>query len=214
MNHLPVIVKTVVATVALVLLLVVLGTPSLYKFKIPMYMIEGEGLGVFKTDIKVENIEIGWLMLGKAHEGIGTTHKVMQGAVITAVVSIGLGVVTDLVGHFASVAAASTIGMVFGFLQISGATVFVATIVLAYASSFSQKDGYGDMKLSKGSDLWYGFYLSCVALVMIFVNQFTVSLVKKCSGGETQSFNNYNRYNEGNRVKEEEMGRRPQTMTV
>eukprot|EP01059_Diplonema_ambulator_P002069 TRINITY_DN116_c0_g1_i1.p1 TRINITY_DN116_c0_g1~~TRINITY_DN116_c0_g1_i1.p1 ORF type:complete len:210 (+),score=62.62 TRINITY_DN116_c0_g1_i1:60-689(+) len=209
MNHLPVIVKTVVATVALVLLLVVLGTPSLYEVSST-----GKGFGVYKSDFKSEGAEISLKTLSEEYKGIGAVHKVMQGAVITAVVSIGLGVVTDLVGHFASVAAASTIGMVFGFLQISGATVFVATIVLAYASSFSQKDGYGDMKLSKGSDLWYGFYLSCVALVMIFVNQFTVSLVKKCSGGETQSFNNYNRYNEGNRVKEEEMGRRPQTMTV
>eukprot|EP01059_Diplonema_ambulator_P002074 TRINITY_DN116_c0_g1_i6.p2 TRINITY_DN116_c0_g1~~TRINITY_DN116_c0_g1_i6.p2 ORF type:complete len:212 (+),score=66.86 TRINITY_DN116_c0_g1_i6:60-695(+) len=211
MNHLPVIVKTVVATVALVLLLVVLGTPSLYEVSST-----GKGFGVYKSDFKVLGVEVSLKTLSEGYKGIGTVHKVMQGAVITAVVSIGLGMVTDLVGHFASVAAASTIGMVFGFLQISGATVFVATIVLAYASSFSPKDGYDDisLRLSTGSDLWYGFYLSFVALVMIIVNLFTVSLVKKCSGDdEPQSFN-YNRYNEGNRVKEEEMGRRPQTMTV
>eukprot|EP01059_Diplonema_ambulator_P002070 TRINITY_DN116_c0_g1_i2.p1 TRINITY_DN116_c0_g1~~TRINITY_DN116_c0_g1_i2.p1 ORF type:complete len:209 (+),score=64.41 TRINITY_DN116_c0_g1_i2:60-686(+) len=208
MNHLPVIVKTVVATVALVLLLVVLGTPSLYEVSST-----GKGFGVYKSDFKSEGAEISLKTLSEEYKGIGAVHKVMQGAVITAVVSIGLGVVTDLVGHFASVAAASTIGMVFGFLQISGATVFVATIIIIYASWFSTERG-GNIKLSNNADLWYGFYLSFVALVMIIVNLFTVSLVKKCSGGdEPQSFN-YNRYNEGNRVKEEEMGRRPQTMTV
>eukprot|EP01059_Diplonema_ambulator_P029815 TRINITY_DN4963_c2_g1_i1.p1 TRINITY_DN4963_c2_g1~~TRINITY_DN4963_c2_g1_i1.p1 ORF type:complete len:212 (+),score=54.85 TRINITY_DN4963_c2_g1_i1:44-637(+) len=197
MGHMPIIIKTVISIVAALLLIVVLATPSLYKVKT-----EGKdlGLGVFKSDDPID-----WKSFYDHCSDVEPIYMVMKAGSVIAVLCLGGAVIVNLVGHFAGLKFMNTIGMILEVVQIVGGAALVATTLIIFMSKFSCDSGF-TLKMKDQADLAYGFYLSCAALLLIFMN-LCVGLGSK----PNDNSDNYNRYNDGH-TQQHEMAQYHQTV--